>query len=320
MHTSDWIEWHARYVQMLSWWEELTKIPSHVDHQEFTQKVHISFEVPKICNWVKKVDNYYAKLPAHPLIGKHHFLLPKDVRFGTQDIHFRQLHHTIAYTRTLQHWAEKVHPPVPGQPHHLVRSVQELWWAIEPLICLEEEEVFAIMVPSNWMEVTSPQSTETIPQESQKSHTQSSWVHLRGSLSVTHSEGWPATTATWATTMVEALATPLWEFMQHKPTSESWPLCPLPGFADITKTLEWEEPVENGLLSVITSIPTEEAIDTYKVVEMNMMANKPIWNQTMGEMSVDIQVCSGGIMGLGLKPKVEKHPSLTLHELSDSDS
>ena len=49
-HASDWIEWHARYVQMPSWWEELTKIPSNVNHQEFAWKVHASFEVPKACN------------------------------------------------------------------------------------------------------------------------------------------------------------------------------------------------------------------------------------------------------------------------------
>ena len=29
LYTSEWLEWHARYVQMPSWWEEFTKIPSH---------------------------------------------------------------------------------------------------------------------------------------------------------------------------------------------------------------------------------------------------------------------------------------------------
>ena len=52
--TLEWIEWCARYVQTPSWWEELTKIPSHADHKEFAQKVCASFEVPKACNWVKR--------------------------------------------------------------------------------------------------------------------------------------------------------------------------------------------------------------------------------------------------------------------------
>ena len=37
-------------------------------------------------------------------------------------------------------------------------------------------------------------------------------------------------------------------------------------------------------------------------------------------MLVDIQVCSKGIVGLGLDLQVDRCPSLTLQELSDSDS
>ena len=157
LHASDWIEWHVRHFQKPSWWEELSKVPSHADHQEFAQKVHTYFEVPKAYNWVEEVINYYVPLLAHPSIGKHCFLPPKDMRFSTQDICLSQLHHTIAYARALQHWAEEVHPPVPGQAHHLARSVQELWWAMEPLIYFKEGEVFVTTVPSNCTEVTSPQ-------------------------------------------------------------------------------------------------------------------------------------------------------------------
>ena len=37
-------------------------------------------------------------------------------------------------------------------------------------------------------------------------------------------------------------------------------------------------------------------------------------------MLVDNQVCSEGIVGLELYPEADKCPSLTLQELSDSDS
>ena len=114
---------------MPSWWEELTKIPGIADHQEFAWKVCTSFEVPKACNWVKKVNNYHTQPLAHPSIGKHHFLQLRGARFSSQDIHLTQLQHTIAYARALQHWAKEVHLPVPGQPHHLVRGVQALQWA-----------------------------------------------------------------------------------------------------------------------------------------------------------------------------------------------
>ena len=88
-----------------------------------------------------------------------------------QVICLAQLHHTITYARALQHWAEEVHPPVPGQPHSLARSVQELQWAMEPFIIFTEGDVFMAMVLSKWMEITSPWLTEVIPQESLKSNT-----------------------------------------------------------------------------------------------------------------------------------------------------
>ena len=53
----------------------------------------------------------------------------------------------------LQYWPEEVHAPVPGQPHHLAGSVQELQQAVEPLVCFWRGEVFMTMAPSNWMEV-----------------------------------------------------------------------------------------------------------------------------------------------------------------------
>ena len=86
--------------------------------------------------------------PAHPSIRKHHFLPPKNVRFGSQDICLAQVQHTIAHVRALQHWAEEMQPPVPSQPHCLVRSVQELWWAMEPLATFTEGDIFVAMVPS----------------------------------------------------------------------------------------------------------------------------------------------------------------------------
>ena len=50
------------------------------------------------------------------------------------------------------------------------------------------------------------------------------------------------------------------------------------------------------------------------------MVARLLQNETTGEMLVDIQVYSKGIMGLGLNPEVDRHPSLILQELLDSDS
>ena len=154
-----------------------------------------------------------------------------------------------------------MHFPVPGQPHHLVRSVQEIWQAMEPLITFKEGEVFTTMALSKWTEITSPQSMEAVPQESPKSHTQSSQAHLRGSLSANCSKGWPATTAMQGTAKAEALTTPSWEFMTHQPSSDPWPLYLLPRLTEIAQTLWREEPMESSPLPVIAGILSKEAID-----------------------------------------------------------
>ena len=320
LHASDWIEWCTRYVQKLSWSKELTKIPSHADHKEFAWKLHASFEVPKACNWVKKVNNHHVQPPAHPSIGRYHFLPLRDVSYSTQDIHLAQLQHTVACARPLQHWAEEVHPPVPSQPCHLARSVQELWWALEPLITFIEGDVFMVTALSKWMEITSPRLMKAVPQKSPKSCSRSSRACLRGLLSVTHSRGWPAATTMWATTKAEALTTPPQEFMPHQSTIDSQPLCPLPGFVEMTQTLWRGEPVESGPLLVITGVLSKKAIDPYEVMGMAMMATQLHWQHTTREVLVDIQFCSEGIMGLGLDPVADTCPALTHQELTGSDN
>ena len=78
--------------------------------------------------------------------------------------------------------------------------------------------------------------------------------------------------------------------------------------------------MESSLLPVVTGFLTQEIIDPYKVIGMAVMAARLLQNQTTGEMLVDIQVCSKGIMGLGLNSEVDKCPSLILQELSGSNS
>ena len=90
---------------------------------------------------------------------------PSNVRFGCQDYQLAQSHHTLAYARVLQYWAEKAQPLIPGQPHCLVESVVELWQAMEPLVLFMEAGVFAAATPSNWVEVSSPRLTEPVPQD-----------------------------------------------------------------------------------------------------------------------------------------------------------
>ena len=70
--------------------------------------------------------------------------------------------------------------------------------------------------------------------------------------------------------------TPPWELMLHQSTSNHKPQCPPPDFVEIAQALHGEEPVESGPLPVITSIPTEDAVDPYKVMGTAVMAARLI--------------------------------------------
>ena len=78
--------------------------------------------------------------------------------------------------------------------------------------------------------------------------------------------------------------------------------------------------MESSPPPVIISIPTQEVIDPYKVMGMAVMVPRLLQNQTTGEMLMDIQVCSKGIIGMGLNPEVNRCTTWILQEFSDSDS
>ena len=314
----DWIEWCTRYVQMPSWWEELTKIPDHTDHQEFGLKVCASFEVPKASNQAKKVDNYDTQLLTHSSIWKHHFLLPRDMRFSTQDICLAQLHHTIAYARALQHWAEKVHPQITAQPCFLVRSVQDLWQAMEPLVSFKEAEVFMTTVPSNWME-----SSLTLVDEDHATTIQFE-PHPK---QLGPPKGIPVCDPQWRPACCyshvdhckgRSTDNFTMELMPHQSMSESWPLCSLPGFAEITQTLGGKNPWRVAHCWSLLAFHPKRPINLYKVMGTPVTATSLLQHQTTGEVLVHIQFCSKGIVGLGLNPVVDNCPALTIQELSDS--
>ena len=197
--------------------------------------------------------------------------------------------------------------------------VQELEQAMELLITFIQGEVFVTMVPSKWMEITLPWSTEAMQQESPKSHTQSSRAHLRGSMSASQSKGQSAATTKWVNATVGAPATPPKEFMPHQPTSDSKPMpatwvcrdCPDPEVGRAhgehpTASHHWH-PIQRG----------HRPLQGH---ECSCDGDQAHPKPNHEEMLVDIQVCSKGIMGLGLNPEVEKCSSLTLQELSHFDS
>ena len=132
---------HAWYIDMLAWWCKLEAVPNLADAQEFAWRVRVSSEVPRAWCWVLGVENDNSALPAPKHLGKDWFLPLPDPQMGSQDYQILQPKKTLVYAKALQYWAEEAQLPNPGKPHHLVESILELWWAMEPVTTFSDSEV-----------------------------------------------------------------------------------------------------------------------------------------------------------------------------------
>ena len=95
------------------WWEELITIPDVEDVWRLTQKIWASFKVPSVRKEAPE-DQPFTMPPAPKCIQKCEFL-PDGM--PCQDMRMKPCQMTLAYTKTLQYWVEKVNPLVSGGPH-----------------------------------------------------------------------------------------------------------------------------------------------------------------------------------------------------------
>ena len=203
---------------------------------------------------------------AHPIPSASTTSAPKNIRFGTQDICLTQLQHTIAYARALQHWANEVHPPVPSQPHHLVRSGtgtpvgKGATHHFHRGRCLHDHS--ADPLDGNNLTTVNGGHAARVPKE----------LHPKQQ---SPPKGIPVCDMQWRLaccysnaghTKVEAPISPPWGFMPYQPIPDSKPLCLPPSFTEVYKTLRQEESMEGAPLPVITSSLSEEALDSYEVM------------------------------------------------------
>ena len=143
----NWIVWRSCQVHMPNWWWELVGIQGIDDFQALAQKIKASYEVPQARSKAQKVNNNYSLPPAPKYICQKAFLPPQDWRFPYQDYREGQMQKTIAYTQTLQYWAEKANPPLLGQPCLLVRCVQELRWEMKPYVTFTDGAILEGITP-----------------------------------------------------------------------------------------------------------------------------------------------------------------------------
>ena len=189
------------------------------------------------------VDNDHSVPPAHWSLEKYKFMPPPDLQLSCRDYQLVQPQQTLAYTKTLQYWAEKAQPPIPGKPNYLAGSVLELRWAMEPLVTFSDEEVLAAAVPSNWIEVTVPRLAEPTPVEP---HCSCRWSCSHNTLAHPNWSLMAACGRDWPTVMKkrdEPAILPK-EVMMQLPVPEHKSPCPPPGFVEIARSLWGKQPMD----------------------------------------------------------------------------
>ena len=102
-----WLEFQAGQLGTPAWWGELAAVPGIKDRQKFAQKIRVSFYVPEVCLRASP-EQVYTAPPAPWVLDRGAFHLEK---FAYQDVRQQPILLMIAYTRCLQHWAEKNNLP-----------------------------------------------------------------------------------------------------------------------------------------------------------------------------------------------------------------
>ena len=123
-----WIDWQAHQLSTPCWWEELRAILGVKDLQKLTCKIWASFSIPKVKSKAFPGQDYTA--PPVPTCLNQNAFLPDELSY--QDMWQQHFLLTVAYTRGLQYWVEKLNPlespnfcPLAGSVIELREAVRE---------------------------------------------------------------------------------------------------------------------------------------------------------------------------------------------------
>ena len=133
-----WLDWQAWQIGMPCEWRELRAIPGVEDPLKLAWKIWASFLIPKIGGKVFLGQDYTP--PPAPQCLTWNAFLPNELSY--QDVWQQLFFLTIAYTRGLQHWAEKLNLPENPDFHLLVRSVIQLRKMVEEQIMFTDWDIF----------------------------------------------------------------------------------------------------------------------------------------------------------------------------------
>ena len=132
-----WLDHQVDQLGTPTWWGELWAVPSITDLHRFTRKIRASFHIPEIWLWASP-DGSYSAPPAPKCLDRGAFL-PERLEY--QDVCQRPKLLTEAYCRCLQHWAEKVSPPVNPKFRPLAESVRELCRAVGEFVTITKQDI-----------------------------------------------------------------------------------------------------------------------------------------------------------------------------------
>ena len=104
-----WLEYQAGELGTPAWWEELGAMLGIGDQHKFAHKIRASFYIPEV--WIRMSPEWGYTTPLAPQsLNRSTFLLE---RLTYQNVQQQPALLTIAYTWSLQYWAEK---------HNLLRN------------------------------------------------------------------------------------------------------------------------------------------------------------------------------------------------------
>ena len=107
------------------------------DLKKLAQKIHTSFNIPVVrCEALQNQD--YTAPPAPRCVTRGRFL-PDNPSY--QDVQWKPLLLTLAYTSALQYWTEGVSLLTSDDFYPLVRSLVELRWCMRRYITLSKQDI-----------------------------------------------------------------------------------------------------------------------------------------------------------------------------------
>ena len=132
-----WLEWQANQLGTPAWWMELQAVPGIRDPWKLAQKIRASFYIPEVRMRTLLEPGYTA--PPTPRSLNRNTFLPDNLSY--QDVWQKPALLMIAYSSSLQYWAEKQSLPRSWDLHPLAESVTELWKVVKEYVTFNHQDI-----------------------------------------------------------------------------------------------------------------------------------------------------------------------------------